>query len=107
MKGEGVVTESHTSYADGQERGPTFLASDLGEADLERRTLSPTSHILSNGKQSCIMYNVLGQTVKAAGYRRYLERESLITLGWPEEHPEVVDGAGLEDSGTRQHGREK
>lgn len=45
--------------------------------------------------------------MKAAGYRGYLERERLIMLGWPEELTEVVDGAGLEDGGKRQLGREK
>lgn len=55
MKGIGIVTESHASYADGQARGPTSLAQDVGEADLECRPLGPTSHILPNGKPSCIM----------------------------------------------------
>lgn len=81
------------------------MVQDLGEADLERRTLGPTSHILSNGKQSRVMS--WGQTVRAAGYRGYLERERPIMLGWPEELLEVVDRAGLEDGGTRQRGREK
>lgn len=53
------------------------------------------------------MYNVLGQTVKVAGYQGYQERERSIMLGWQAELPEVGDGAGLEDGGMRQRGREK
>lgn len=99
--------ESHTSYADGQARGPTSLAQDLGEADLEHRTLGPTSHILPNGKPSCI-YNVLGADCKGCRISGISEkREREIMLGWPEELPEVGAGAGLKDGGTRQRGREK